>query len=372
MVVNSFVVVSSLMIFILLFFTAFLFYKGRHIYSNVLLGIYLACQIIGIVNTSFFFLKDYLLPDYVNLYFTGYPIIFAWVVLYYFFISSLIDSRFRIKSYNWLHFVPFLVVLFIMSRYFYFFGADEKLKLLEPQSGFYKIIRVLDVIFSIQIIIYNVIVIIKYSAYRKRVQKLINVKPEYDMWIRLAIFTFLGACIISIIVKFIGYLNISLEYSTFLISYVAFLFFYSILFFVTITSPNLVQINDKKEKYWYSSLSRYEAMELMAKLNLFVTETQIYRRSKLTLKELASGIKVSERHLSQAINDIRGQNFFDFVNSYRIEHAKSLLSNNPGNKRTIFDIFWESGFNSKTTFNTTFKKITGQTPTEYQKSLPIA
>jgi AraC-like DNA-binding protein len=126
--------------------------------------------------------------------------------------------------------------------------------------------------------------------------------------------------------------------------------------------------SDKREKYWYSNLSDYESKELLYRLNTYINETQIYRKSGLSLKELASGIGVSERHLSQAINDQKGQNFFDFVNYYRVEHAKRLLTQNNDNKRTMFDIFWESGFNSKTTFNNTFKKFTGITPSEFQKS----
>lgn len=130
------IILSSLMVFILLLFTAFLFYKGRHIYSNVLLGLYLISQIIGIVNGSLVLLKDYLLPEYVHFFFIGSPIVFAWVALYYLFICSLVDTRFRIKSYRWLHFLPFLLVLFILLKQFYFVDSDEKLKLLEHSSSF--------------------------------------------------------------------------------------------------------------------------------------------------------------------------------------------------------------------------------------------
>jgi len=110
----------------------------------------------------------------------------------------------------------------------------------------------------------------------------------------------------------------------------------------------------------------------MIQLDSYMKETQIYRRPRLTLKELGTGIGLSERHLSQIINDVNGQNFYDFINYYRVEHAKSLLMHNATFRRTMFDIFWESGFNSKTTFNTSFKKITGQTPSEFQKALPTS
>lgn len=372
MPISPLIIVSSLMIFILLFFAAFLFYKGRQTYSNLLLGLYLASQVVGIINGNLFFLKDYLLPKYVHLFYIGYPFVFAWMALYYLFICSLVNTRFRIRSYNWLHFIPFLLVLFILLKQFYLVSSDEKIKLIEHDSSFFSIIRILDILFSIQVVTYNIAVFVKYYRYRIKVRELTNTKPEYDNWIRIAIFTFLIACIITISGKVLGYLNISVNYKSFLISDIAFLFFYSILFFVSITSPGLVHNAEKKGKYWYSNLSTFEARELMIQLDDYVKKTQIYRRSGLTLKELASGIGLSERHLSQVINDVNGQIFYDFVNSYRVEHAKSLLEQNTDNRRTMFDIFWESGFNSKTTFNTSFKKLTGQTPTEYQKGLPIS
>ena len=237
-----------------------------------------------------------------------------------------------------------------------------------PSSSFNDLIRLLSFFFIFQIVFYNVAVMVKYYGYRKRVKMVTNVNPEYDTWIRIAIFTFFAACLITIGDFLVVYLNIPLRFNTFYLSNTAFLIFYTILFFVSITSPSLIQNSDKKEKYWYSNLSSYEAKELLGRLNGYINETQIYRKSGLTLKELASGIGVSERHLSQVINDLKGQNFFDFINYYRVEHAKRLLSQNNSSKRTMFDIFWESGFNSKTTFNTTFKKFTGTTPSEFQKS----
>ena len=368
MLISPFIVVSSLMVFILLLFSAFLFYKGRHIYSNVLLGLYLLSQIIGIFNGNLFLLKDVLLPNYVHLYLIGYPVVFIWLPLYFFFVCSLVDTRFRIKGYNWLHFLPFFVVLVILLSQFYFKGPNEKLKLLDPNSNFYKIIWINDFFFSIQILTYNIAAIVKYYGYRKRVKDLTSIRPEYDFWIRIAIFTFLGACIVTIVGKILVYLNVPIHFNTYYLSNIAFLFLYSILFFVSITSPSLVQNSDKRQKYWYSNLSDYEAKELLNRLHGYINETQIYRKSGLSLKELASSIGVSERHLSQVINDLKGQNFFDFINFYRVEHAKKLISQNIDNQRTMFDIFWESGFNSKTTFNTTFKKITGYTPSDFKKS----
>jgi len=62
-----------------------------------------------------------------------------------------------------------------------------------------------------------------------------------------------------------------------------------------------------------------------------------------------------------------GQNFYDFINRYRILEAKQLLTNPKDPKITVLEVLYEVGFNSKSSFNTLFKKYTGLTPTEFRK-----
>jgi AraC-like DNA-binding protein len=92
-----------------------------------------------------------------------------------------------------------------------------------------------------------------------------------------------------------------------------------------------------------------------------------YLEPELTLEQLASKLSLKPRVLSQAINEILGQNFYDFINRYRIEEASRLLTNPSDEKITILEVLYEVGFNSKSSFNTLFKKYTGLTPTEFRK-----
>ena len=75
--------------------------------------------------------------------------------------------------------------------------------------------------------------------------------------------------------------------------------------------------------------------------------------------------------LSQVINETIGQTFFDFINRYRIEEAKRLLTNPADKKITVLEVLYEVGFNSKSSFNKNFKKVTGQSPSEYLSSLNV-
>jgi len=93
-----------------------------------------------------------------------------------------------------------------------------------------------------------------------------------------------------------------------------------------------------------------------------------YQEPELTLQNLADKLHVPAYQVSQAINEGLKKNFYDLVNGYRIEEAKRLLLDPNSNNYTILSVGFEAGFNSKTTFNTVFKKFTGLTPTEFRSN----
>lgn len=90
--------------------------------------------------------------------------------------------------------------------------------------------------------------------------------------------------------------------------------------------------------------------------------------STIALDQLADEMGLSKSHLSRIINSELGIGFNDYLNSLRVEEAKSHLLNPDFNHYTLLAIGLEAGFNSKTTFNTAFKKLTSMTPSEFRKS----
>ena len=94
---------------------------------------------------------------------------------------------------------------------------------------------------------------------------------------------------------------------------------------------------------------------------------KLYQETELTLKDLADKLKVPSYQVSQAINEGMNKNFYDLINNYRVEEAKRLLLDERNMNYTILSVGFEAGFNSKTTFNTVFKKFTGLTPTQYRQ-----
>lgn len=127
-------------------------------------------------------------------------------------------------------------------------------------------------------------------------------------------------------------------------------------------TPSDVPIVEKRKLIEDDKLIVYKA-----DLHEFVLEKEIYLDSNINLAALAESMNLSAHQLSYIINNGFNQNFFQFINSYRVEKAKRLLMDSKSDKLSILGIAFESGFSSKTAFNTTFKKITGQTPTQFKK-----
>jgi YesN/AraC family two-component response regulator len=97
-----------------------------------------------------------------------------------------------------------------------------------------------------------------------------------------------------------------------------------------------------------------------------IEQQKLYTETELTLKQLADKLQLPSYQVSQAINDGMKKNFYDLINGYRVENAKRLLLDPKNENYTILSVGFEAGFNSKTTFNTVFKKFTGVTPTEFR------
>ena len=125
----------------------------------------------------------------------------------------------------------------------------------------------------------------------------------------------------------------------------------------TVLTKNLTKINGSK-----TSNKNLNA------LKSFMISNEPYLSPSLNIRNLAQQLKIPARELSILINQDLNQHFFDFINEYRINKAKEILKDASKNKLTILEILYEVGFNSKSSFNTAFRKHTHQTPTEFRKS----
>ena len=124
-----------------------------------------------------------------------------------------------------------------------------------------------------------------------------------------------------------------------------------------------------KQRTKKSLFTEQEKILYENRLRELMEQEQLHLNPDLSLRSLAEYMNLSPNQMSQLLNDGFGQNFADFVNGYRLEEFKSKLKDKNAHLLTILAIAYDSGFNSKTVFNTFFKKKMGVTPKTYWNQL---
>lgn len=307
------------------------------------------------------------------------PLIFLYVVY------SLRGNQ-QFRRIDFLHFIPVVFAYLYMVPFFFFYSGEEKKLIDNNQLGDYKIFMLISLIaFAISGIIYPIL------AYRlsNRYENLAHKNFSYDEGISL---NWLRYCIIGIgaifataaffsILRYI--FNIDFQFNTDYIFFgetilfILFIGYFGIRhegIFAENKSSSASQITGsfetkKPAEYKNSGLKNEEAEIFHEKLLILMDEKKPYLEPKLNLTALADELEISGNYLSQIINQYQEKNFYDFVNQYRVEEFK-LRAQLPENKHlNILAIALDSGFNSKSSFNSVFKKHTQVTPTQFLSEL---
>ncbi|MEO7975987.1 AraC family transcriptional regulator [Flavobacterium sp.] len=276
------------------------------------------------------------------------------------------------KKILW-HFFPFIIFLFFRLPFF-ITGKNIEFSYETGRIVFF----VLGMALPLQALLYWIVSFLKLQKYLNNLQQISSsIEKNNLIWLKY----FLLILMLIILVWF-NLIFFNLEY---LIQFTPFLYLLSI-FFLAYFSLKQREIFDftKSELNELSSIQIYKKdspkrvsvkrlNELDEKLRILTESEKVYLENDLSLPKLAKRLVASCNEASFVINELYQDNFYNFINKYRIEEAKRLLLSDKYNQLNVLGIAFESGFNSKTTFNTTFKKCTGQSPTEFVKSnsLPI-
>jgi AraC-like DNA-binding protein len=132
-----------------------------------------------------------------------------------------------------------------------------------------------------------------------------------------------------------------------------------------VKNGSTITVEKRKEKYAKSGLKKDTSDVVYKKLIDLMTTGLVYKNRELTIGTLASKLEVHPNHLSQIINELEGKNFYDFVNTYRVNEFKRIVRFPENQNITLLALAHDCGFNSKSSFNRYFKKATGQTPSQY-------
>ena len=130
--------------------------------------------------------------------------------------------------------------------------------------------------------------------------------------------------------------------------------------------PNLQIVQNSKPLEYKESITADNLY--FQKLELLCKDQHIYTDSTLNREKVAEKLGISAGYVSQIVNTITGDNFAHYINQYRVEAVKEMISDPEYDNYTLLTMGLESGFTSKTTFYNAFKKVTGQTPNEYKNT----
>lgn len=123
-------------------------------------------------------------------------------------------------------------------------------------------------------------------------------------------------------------------------------------------------------RYAKSGMTAEMKLELLTKLKRLMETQKPFLDPTLSLVGLADAVGSSPHHVSRVINEDLGLSFYEYINSLRVEEAKRIMSGNEFQEAKVIAIAFESGFNSKSAFNSAFRKFAGMTPSDFRKGLP--
>lgn len=306
-------------------------------FSNYFLSFLLLVLSIRIIKSVFFYFNPQLSNIYIQIGLSACILIGPFLFLY-------LRSQANNEKANWgVHIVPYLVGITVLGIV-YPYVEHKAIWSRWIVKGIY-IQWLVYIAFSIKYIL---------PVFYKLKKK--EIFTKMDVWL-LSIF--FGVALIWLAYSIAAYTS----YIVGALSFTFILYLIALLLVFRNSQPST--FFQEKEKYKNKELDAITIEGIKQKIVLIV-ENELFLNPNLTLDETAKELKISKHHLSQYLNEKLGKSFTNFINEYRIEKAKELLQSK--NNYTIEGLGYDSGFNSKSTFFTTFKRITGKTPSEYQKS----
>ena len=191
-------------------------------------------------------------------------------------------------------------------------------------------------------------------------------------WLGSSLNTFGLLALVSLIQSFIGLTG---NESVFVIALVLLLIF--VFYFVNrvilkaLRQPEIFAgiAQNETTKYQGSNLTPSQIEAYKNELVALLGSEKPFLNPQVSIADLSEKLSVPTKHLSQVINQSFNKSFFDFINTYRIQEVQQILKESKDDKLTVLEAMYQAGFNSKSSFNTAFKKETGLTPTEFRKMI---
>lgn len=281
-------------------------------------------------------------------------------VMLYLYVASSTRQLPKNKKLLLLHFIPVSASYIYLIPYF-LLPAEEKIYIYQNNGLGYEIFMgLLFWAYVITGIGYQIWSIILLNRHKKNILNQFSDIEKIDLsWLRILVW---GMAVIW----FVVILDVNDFYDFLTVTFFVFVMgFFGIKQISVYPQKQSEKTHIKKGKYLKSGLKKNLSEELIIKLKDLMNDKKLFTKNELLINDLAAELKVHPNYLSQVINEKEGKNFYEFVNHYRVEEFKRLVSIPKNQQLTLLSLAYECGFNSKSSFNRYFKKSTGQTPSQY-------
>ncbi len=287
----------------------------------------------------------------------------------YIYVSSLTCPNYKLRWIQLLHFLPFL----LSEYYIYFIGQGFPMSSFFLKDEHFVFRMMFGMINVLSWSTYNPLSVYFIIKYRQRLQKEVSniEKTESLGWIlSLSVFYITFCSIVFVLYIFFSFFRIEpivlhvFIYATLLVL-IYMLSFYGLRQSV-VSKQEEADIDS--EPYKYSTLTAEAKRDIKEQLIAYFEKKKVYLHPELNMDYLSKQLKIPKYQITEVLNTEIGKNFFQFVNSYRVDAVKEMLAA-PQLKYSIEAIGYECGFSSKSSFYTVFKKITGKTPIAYRNQL---
>lgn len=359
-----------------IFFAILIFHKKKALHDNILIFwlIYL-----GLYTGAYAFLSNILFTDFHLLSASFISLLLLHGPFLYFYISALVEEKYKFHVYSLLHFIPF--ILFNLYIYIASFTPDlsERIRLDHVESEHST--PFIFVLFLILTALSGpVYFILSFNLFKKLDINIFNnfsASENINLdWLRKLVYTFGAVWTILIVFATLHHVlhlfswifctdGLFLSLSVFIIL-IGYFGLSQKEIFIHYPDQNIEYITKSKVKYANVLLKEDEAEQYANKIKHYMIMEKPYLDANLTLSDLATKLQIPSQTLSRIINEKFELNFFEFINQYRVEEVKSKISEPEFDHLSLLGIAFDCGFNTKSAFNRVFKKMTGVTPSEYK------
>jgi AraC-like DNA-binding protein len=279
----------------------------------------------------------------------------------------------RFRKIDYLHFLPFTLILIYLTVVLFIIGIQNIGKTLQIYG--YLISFTVLILLFIQIISYTSLSLIKIYRHQSNIKLFASATDAIDLaWLQ---YFFYG--VIFMVLLWLGEVMFGLLKDWAYLGYFAGVYYLAyfamnqkeIYPFSAKETQEIIEVieeNKATEEKKQSLFPNFDTENEKIRLNELMLNEKPYLDNELSLPKLAQMLEISTHELSFLLNEGFEENFYEFVNRHRVEESKKLLTNTKLQHLNMVGIAFEAGFNSKTAFNTAFKKLTGQTPSEFRKS----